>query len=433
MGEFFPWVANWWALIALIAVTTWAGYRSARRRSLNSAVLCLALAGSLGFFLAPLSWASQNHRSRMRSVDVVKRETDPKLAERPSVKKWLDVPSGLRASAVSRQISTTDAGSTAATGPGTTGPGTTGPETLIVMARRQSNRVPTAVLPSLIDASPNNVRTIDAGPLLGAAACAPKDENGPTRCVWADWGSSGLIESDNLSVDQLIDHFDEARALSEYRVNRYHPYRDAAEFTLLLLLGAALTIGSIVAHEVAHALVARSLGGDVLTICIGAGTLLIDRDVAGVRVLVRLLPLGGYVQNVQRGAVNYQRNQALVCAAGPLTNTGLALVAGAVSGWGGPIVVLNALLAFVNLVPYSKYIPEAGRRVGTDGYQVWQVLSGRKQYDPDSVTAPFEVRAETALERGETQKAQVWVERGLATHPNAAGLLQLRDRLHPIP
>jgi hypothetical protein len=53
------------------------------------------------------------------------------------------------------------------------------------------------------------------------------------------------------------------------------------------------------------------------------------------------------------------------------------------------LLLINGLLCLVNLIPYSKYIPEAGRRVGTDGWQIVQALRTCQDIKADASLAPI--------------------------------------------
>jgi Zn-dependent protease len=405
-----PWLANWWSLLALIGGLGWGAWRAARVRSVQTAVACATAAGSIAVMLLPLSWHGQQHRALARSVDVVARATAPELRSDPELKAWFGRGRGLRASAVQRANSD---------------------GTYLVLVRRQSNRVPGVALQRLLQGGPTGdvptITSVEPGALSGAAGCAVAGSG--ARCAWADRGTVGLVTSSDIDVTRLAPLLLAERAEAEYPRDRYHPYREGLTFSLMLLLGIALMVASIVLHEVAHAVIARLLGAQVLTICIGAGALLLDRDVHDIRVLVRVIPLGGYVQIVQPNARTFRRNQALVCSAGPLMNVVLSVIAGVALGWTHPLAILNGLLALANAVPYSKQIPEAGRRVGTDGYQVIEVLSRRRVFDPASQVTAYEVRIETALDRGDTAAARNWADRGLAAHPDAPELNVLLETI----
>jgi Zn-dependent protease/CBS domain-containing protein len=130
-----------------------------------------------------------------------------------------------------------------------------------------------------------------------------------------------------------------------------YPGRGVAAYVIAGIVGAVLFLGSLLAHELAHALVARSNGIEVDSIT--------------------LWLLGGVAQ--LRGDTKTPGADFRIAIVGPLTSVGLAIFFGVVaagvrllSGGGLPVGVLgylagtNAVLAVFNLIPAA---PLDGGRV----------------------------------------------------------------------
>lgn len=119
---------------------------------------------------------------------------------------------------------------------------------------------------------------------------------------------------------------------------------------------AGIIGGTVMLHELAHALAARRAGGEVREVGVGFGPTLLRRKVGGVDVTLRPLPLGGFA------AIDVDRlppaRRVPVLLAGPLANiaAGLllrraarvpapALLPGQTRGIqvGGPLSVLSLL------------------------------------------------------------------------------------------
>ena len=82
--------------------------------------------------------------------------------------------------------------------------------------------------------------------------------------------------------------------------------------------------GTVLLHEVAHAVAARRAGAVVREVGIGLGPVLARRRVAGVDVTLRPIPIGGFA------AIDIERlppdRRAAVLLAGPLANIGVGLL-----------------------------------------------------------------------------------------------------------
>ncbi len=82
--------------------------------------------------------------------------------------------------------------------------------------------------------------------------------------------------------------------------------------------------GTVMLHEIAHALAARRAGGEVREVGVGFGPVLLRRNVGGVDVTLRPLPLGGFA------AIDIDRlppaRRVPVLLAGPLANIAVGLL-----------------------------------------------------------------------------------------------------------
>ncbi len=392
------------AFAVFFAARMWRRADGDVKKKINGVVLILCC-GYTSFKMVPLSWKAQLHRQRTRSMDVRFTETPPAIARRPEVAAFLkDRPQSQKAFAQVMDIN--------------------GHE-VVVLVNRQSNRELTPALNNLLNSF--DARIIEPGELGGRAGCVTRGTT--ATCGWVNWGVVGQVTSTTATADEIAASFTDVRSQFEQRVDRYHPYTEGVTFALLIFGLMALIIACTVSHELSHASLARLVGCDVMTICIGAGRILFDRDVRGVRLLVKAIPIGGYVQNVHRGEKGYRWRQAIISAAGPVENFALAITFATFFPLMHPTVVINLAMGFFNLVPFSKFIPEAGMRIGTDGYQFIQVLSGKRKYNPASVIAVYEVRAEAALERNLPEVAREWIDKGLSAHPENECLLELRERV----
>jgi Zn-dependent protease len=201
-------------------------------------------------------------------------------------------------------------------------------------------------------------------------------------CEWRHPGSTGVLV--RLSGNGVADVQSLAAVRDTVLVTDDARYKPAAAGAMLLveLLGLAMVIlASLVLHEVGHAVAAYAVRFRVLGMVLGAGPTLWSGHIAGLPLTIRVLPIGGHVmtQSTRPGADHLAR--MLIWSAGPGANAIVAAFAftGVIptSGPGQWVVIINALLCVTNLVPYSKFIPEAGRRVGTDGWQIVHAVRAR--------------------------------------------------------
>jgi hypothetical protein len=226
-----------------------------------------------------------------------------------------------------------------------------------------------------------------------------------------DAGTIGMVVNSRepgIAFDELQRTLSSVREQLEIPSTRYRPYLDATTFIFGLVILVVVLALSIVAHEFAHALAAKLVGNTVLGICIGTGRTLIDRNVRGIHFLVRILPLGGYIQSVAHSPHLFRLRQCIVWAAGPGANLLLAAFLGSAWGIGHPLTIANIGLCVVNLIPFSKDIPELGCRVGTDGYQIVEFARGRRPFvDVDHTTEPAGNLEQSADGRDELQREKL--------------------------
>jgi membrane-associated protease RseP (regulator of RpoE activity) len=103
------------------------------------------------------------------------------------------------------------------------------------------------------------------------------------------------------------------------------------------LQAVGVLAGTVLVHELAHAVAARRVGGEVRELSLGFGPPLARRRVAGVDVTLRPFPLGGFA------AVDIERlppaRRIPVLLAGPLANVTAGLVLRALAGRAAPTVL----------------------------------------------------------------------------------------------
>jgi Peptidase family M50 len=363
-GHLAQWLANWWLLPVAAGIML-----VQSRRQTRWVASGLLLGSLLVLFLLPVTWLSQNHRRLAMNLDVVRAEpTAPAEVSRTGplahlAQRWPLVSKAKQQPVVLHRV--TESG-----------------EQVMVRARRQSNRKPAAALERLLGAAPTI--TVPSGTFGGAAGCVVSMPL--VHCAWADHGTVGVLSFavEATAADVVVTAFASElaglRDSVEIRRDRYHPYREAATLVLTLLAGAVGLLASLVAHELAHAAMARFVGAQLHGICIGSGALVWHRTVRGVDFSLRKVPIGGYVQCSPRSPVGYRVRQASIWAAGPAANLFIAVFMASIWGPGHLGVLVNVGLFVANAMPYSKFLPEAGRRIGTDGYQFREIIQGRKTY-----------------------------------------------------
>src|SRR5512134_828219 len=95
--------------------------------------------------------------------------------------------------------------------------------------------------------------------------------------------------------------------------------------------------GTVLVHEVAHAIAARRVGGEVREVGIGFGPVLARRRIGGVDVSLRPIPVGGFAAIEVEKLPPRRRLQVLL--AGPLANIALGLLLRAVVRPAAPVLL----------------------------------------------------------------------------------------------
>ncbi|MDQ7859619.1 MAG: site-2 protease family protein [Armatimonadota bacterium] len=100
------------------------------------------------------------------------------------------------------------------------------------------------------------------------------------------------------------------------------------------LQAVGVLAGTVLVHEIAHAVAARRAGGEVREVGLGFGPPLARRRVADVDVTLRAIPLGGFA------AIDVERlppaRRIPVLLAGPLANVAVGLALRLLAGRAGP-------------------------------------------------------------------------------------------------
>jgi hypothetical protein len=362
-GFLSSWAISWWPLVTIIAGSIAWSIRRGRKRD-KRAVLGAVLAFALISQFVPITMAAERHQKR-------------KLAT--GFRRDLQHSAGVDAAAGSPQalwIASVKG----------TKPFHVIVDGVEVLGRRQSNQSPASALEELLGAPPTLIpgQTSDLGGVVGCTdtqARTPSVDAFPVRCGWANFGTVGLLlPAAGQSLTQLSNVAHGVRGQVEFRQDGYSPFENAGQSALFIALAAFGILASLVLHELAHAVVAWSVGTKVHVICIGAGRTLVEGRLGSAAFIVRSKPLGGFVQTQATTSAGYRWKATVVWAAGPGANALLALLSASVFGFGSLLTLCNIAMCTFNLLPFSKFIPEIGQRIGTDGYQILQFATGRRSY-----------------------------------------------------
>jgi Zn-dependent protease len=357
------WAISWWPLVAIIAGALMWSIRKARQRD-KRAILGAVLAFALVSQFAPITIAAERHQKRKLSTGFRRdlRAAAPATASPQA--RWI---AGVKGTKAFHAIV----------------------DGVEVLGKRQSNQQPTVALTELLGSEPTIVPS-PTGSLGGIVGCTDTPAADPTvsigrafliRCGWADYGTVGLLlPASGQSLTQLRNAAHAVREQVEVRQNGYSPFKNAGQSMLFIALAAIGIIASLVLHELAHAIVAWSVGTQVHVICIGAGRTIVERTFRGTAFIVRAKPLGGFVSTQARTAAGYRWKATAVWAAGPGANALLALISTALFGATSLLTLCNIAMCTFNLLPFSKFIPEIGQRIGTDGYQILQFATGKRTF-----------------------------------------------------
>jgi Zn-dependent protease len=164
---------------------------------------------------------------------------------------------------------------------------------------------------------------------------------------------------------------------------------------LALFLAATFSAPlNVTVHELGHALVARALGYDVLTVEIGKGPRRAGLRLGRTRIDWRRYAfLGGETTYIAQGSPR-RWGKALVALAGPVANLMLATLFAAVplllEGDGGfwaaactGLVFANLGMAFLNLIIWRHPAADDGAEIHSDGAQVIGVFRRAPPVDPE--------------------------------------------------
>lgn len=172
-------------------------------------------------------------------------------------------------------------------------------------------------------------------------------------------------------------------------------------------------------HELGHFTAAWAMKFRLRKMQVGIGPRIWSWSFAnGLRFEWRAWSLGGYVMATNPAAKNFRGRQFLFVAAGPLSNV-ILLWAGynlMVSEALGPAfrdsacgLVLGLILLWTGITLIGDVIPRtawlAGRKVRTDGYWLWLLLTGS---DKRLATLSGQMRWQHALESGSSAELPPW-------------------------
>ncbi len=150
-------------------------------------------------------------------------------------------------------------------------------------------------------------------------------------------------------------------------------------FMYAWLVAVALSPLITLLHETGHLLVARMAGFSVRSISLGSGRVLLNRRLGSMRLIVHAMPVGGLTHYDPKDSPTVARREALVCAAGPVTDLVVAAGALALATHGHPLAIgvawYCALSVVLNLWPRSRMLI-AGDFHANDGWRIIRSLKG---------------------------------------------------------
>lgn len=192
----------------------------------------------------------------------------------------------------------------------------------------------------------------------------------------------------------------------------------------------------IVIHELGHALCARFLGFTVHEIVLGFGPELARFRWLGARVIVRLMPAGGYVIPTPDRTAGARSRSALIYLAGPAAEIAAAGITIGLIGaetffqrsadlslLAAQSFVLAAVMgAVTNLLPTSA----AGS--ASDGLGMWLSLWAGDEHFAFQMAHPHLRKAEERLAKGRAELALQGIDDALRREPHDPYLLAMRAR-----
>lgn len=163
-------------------------------------------------------------------------------------------------------------------------------------------------------------------------------------------------------------------------------------------LYVCLLAGSVVLHEIGHALAVRAVGGALTEFRIGFGPVLLQRRVGGTFLDVRALVIAGHVG--WRVPPETSRSRLItVAAAGPAVHLVLVLVAvlggpGSWPVWRIDLLIANAAALASNLIPYQGSLMTT-----SPGHNDGAAIAALLRRDPRRTKAPALPLAATPAQR----------------------------------
>lgn len=207
-------------------------------------------------------------------------------------------------------------------------------------------------------------------------------------------------------------------------------------FSISVGIILAVSLGSLLLHELSHAVVTLLTGGRVFGIHIGIGPLLFQRWPQKFYVGASLLPASGICFAGFPELPWLRARFALMVAAGPLFHLAvLLLLAGRYWPHFGEagyrlstvILVVNAFMLITNIFPLTKVNSAAGQ-VGSDGHMLWRLLRGKFGHD-QIIQAYYSAVVAFAYQRGENSEALAAAQEGLQLYPENEILRNLHGYL----
>jgi hypothetical protein len=234
--------------------------------------------------------------------------------------------------------------------------------------------------------------------------------------------------------------FSLAAGIVGWMVLWFDPASDLGGILQAIFLIQVFLIFTIVPHELGHAWAARVLGWRVFRIVLGVGKPLFSRKWLGVPFEVRLLPIGGVTFCSPIEVRHLRLKRFLVILAGPLTN--VLMVLAVIVIWQGNLrafdfwqlpelprlfVWTNGLVLVVNLWPHQ---PKGAFGAPTDGKQLLQTLSFKKEFITELQATRFVLEGLACRERLDVAGAREWCDKGLGLYPQEFSLLNLSGINH---
>ena len=211
---------------------------------------------------------------------------------------------------------------------------------------------------------------------------------------------------------------------------------------LNLVLFELFLVGSILPHELGHALVARLLGLRVFKVCIGNGRTLFCCRLFGLDTEFKEVPVGGLTQCAPINTKWFKVKQVTHIFAGPFSNLLLCAITllflpledamnierlGEGLAPGHVFFFTNLMILAQNLWPHTFSSPIG--KLSSDGKLIWQTLFMKVGEIEKSLFARYALEAMNCLEHQKQIEAQTWTDEGLARFPDNGILLNLRGIL----